>query len=471
MNHESSATGKNELRELIQNTNEVFIEKELIPFLKIPSFSLNRNGIRKALDFLTSYLSNFCEEVEEIEGEINPSLIAKIDGEIKDRLLIYMMYDTQPANNENEWIRNPFNAELAELPEPLDRLGKVIIARGAYNSKTPLMCFLNVIKLLKEKAKLPISLLLLIDGEEELGSPSLVNTLKLKKSEFKSCIEAYYPSIKQDLNGKSVLRLGYKGILSFSIHVSSLNKESHSAFGSIIPNPAVDLISLINTIYNNNEFLIKSLKKSYETSKEELQLVNSLMNTIDIEKIKEKAGIVEANEIDSRTFFVDYIFKPTFNISTLKSGYLDDGFKNYVPNEAICKIDLRFAHNVSVNTLYNEIKEKVEVFARNSKSKIKLIKNIGYESSRVKSDSISIKSLVKTAENLGFATEIWPLSAAAAPVSIIQKVLGLNFITGGLGIGGYAHAPNEYVQLSSVLNTRLANYLFLKSYSDFYSKM
>jgi acetylornithine deacetylase/succinyl-diaminopimelate desuccinylase-like protein len=471
MNHESSANGKNELRELFQNTNEEFIEKDLIPFLKIPSYSLNRNGIRKALDFLTSYLSNFCEEVEEIEGEINPSLIAKIDGEIKDRLLIYMMYDTQPVHNKNEWIRNPFNAESAELPEPLDRLGKVIIARGAYNSKTPLMCFLNVIKLLKENAKLPMSLLLLIDGEEELGSPSLVNTLKLKKSEFKSCIDAYYPSIKQDLNGKSVLKLGYKGILSFSIHVSSLNKESHSAFSGIIPNPAVDLISLINTIYNNNEFLIKSLKKQYEISKEELQLIDKLMNTIEIEKIKEKAGIVEVNQIDSRTFFTDYLFKPTFNISTLKSGYLEDGFKNYVPNEAICKIDVRFAHKVSLSTLYNEIKGKVEAFAHNSKSRVNLIKNIGYETSRVKSNSVLIKSLVKAAEDLGFATEMWPLSAAAAPLSIIQRVLGLNFITGGLGIGGYAHAPNEFVQLSSIRNTRLANYLFLKTYSNFHNKM
>ena len=471
MNNQSSATSKNELREVIQNSNEEFIEKDLIPFLKIPSYSLNPEGIREAIDFLASYLSSFCEEVEEIEGEINPSLIAKIDGEIKDRLLIYMMYDTQPVHNENEWIKNPFKAELVELPEPLDRLGKVIIARGAYNSKTPLMCFLNVVKLLKENAKLPISLLLLIDGEEELGSPSLVNTLKLKKSEFRACIDAYYPSIKQDLNGKSVLKLGYKGILSFSIHISSLNKESHSAFSGIIPNPAGDLISLINTIYNNNEFLINSLKKSYEISKEELQLIDKLMKAIDIEKIKEKAGIVEANKINSRTFFIDYLFKPTFNVSTLKSGYLKHGFKNYVPNEAVCKIDVRFAHKVSVNTLYKEIKEKVESFAQNSKSKIRLIKNIGYESSRVKSDSILIKSLVKTAENLGFATEMWPLSAAAAPLSIIQKVLGLNFITGGLGIGGYAHAPNEFVQLSSIRNTRLANCLFLKTYSNFYNKM
>ena len=67
-------------------------------------------------------------------------------------------------------------------------------------------------------------------------------------------------------------------------------------------------------------------------------------------------------------------------------------------------------------------------------------------------------------------TEIWPLSAAAAPLSKIQKELGLNFITGGLGIGGFAHSPNEFIQVDSILNTRLGFNFFLKTYSDLYSK-
>ncbi|MFX0075516.1 MAG: hypothetical protein ACFE96_08745, partial [Candidatus Hermodarchaeota archaeon] len=102
------------------------------------------------------------------------------------------------------------------------------------------------------------------------------------------------------------------------------------------------------------------------------------------------------------------------------------------------------------------------------KSKVEIIKNIGYESSRVKKNSNLVKSLVNTAENLGKSTEIWPISAAAAPLSVIQKVLGLDFISGGFGIGGYAHAPNEFVQLDSIQTARLANYLFLKEYSKFY---
>lgn len=61
--------------------------------------------------------------------------------------------------------------------------------------------------------------------------------------------------------------------------------------------------------------------------------------------------------------------------------------------------------------------------------------------------------------------EIWPLSPAAAPLSIIKSKFNLNFIAGGLGIGGFAHAPNEFIQVSSILNSRIFNLNFLNNYS------
>jgi len=458
------------IEKLLKESNDEFIKSELIPFLKIPSNTLNEKGIKKAKEFLISYISSFSEEIIEHPGEINPLIIAKVEGKLKKNLLIYMMYDTQPTNKKEDWISDPFGSEIRILSPPLDTLGKCIIARGAYNSKTPLLCFLNVIKLLKEKNELPISLVLLFDGEEEKGSPTLLKFLENenKNKIFENCIGAYYPSTKQDLNGISVLKLGYKGILSLTIKVSSVNKEPHSAFSAMIPNPAADLISLINMIYSSNEFHIDCLKEPYVLSEEEQTLIDDLINKFNIDKIIKKAGIMQTIESDPILAFTNYLFNPTFNISTLKSGYLEEGTKNYVPNEAICKIDIRFAHNISVEQIFKEIKEKIENFSKGTKSKIELIRNAGYEGSRVNKDFALVKSLIKSADVLGVSTELWPISAAAAPLSEIKKILGLNFISGGLGVGGFAHAPNEFIQLDSILNTRLSNYYFLKFYSEFY---
>ena len=395
------------MENLIKNSNVAFINEDLRPFLKIPSNTLNRNGIIQAKNFITSYISGFCEEIKYYKGEINPLILAKVNGNIEDTLLIYMMYDTQPVNKKDEWLSAPFGAEIKVLPPPLDFLGDCIIARGAYNSKTPLICFLNIVKLLKEKDILPLSLLLLFDGEEEMGSPTFLKLLENNKELFQSCIDVYYPSIKQDLSEKSILKLGYKGILSITIKIYSDNKEPHSAFSAMIPNPASELISLLNRIYSNNEFLIDSLKESYALSKEEDSIINDLIKTLDIEKIKKKAGIVRTIEDDKKKAFIGYLFKPTFNISTLKSGYLEEGKKNMVANQALCNIDIRFAHNISVDKIFGEIKEKVEEFSKKSKSTIELIKNVGYEGSRVEKDSILVKSLIESSKFLFLPLTYW----------------------------------------------------------------
>ena len=466
------AKSKTNIIDLIQNSNSQFIENELRPFLKIPSNTLNLEGIEKAKKFIISYISEISEEIKEYKGIINPLIIAKIDGEIKQSLLIYMMYDTQPVNKENEWISDPYGAEIEKLPPPLNKLGNCIIARGAYNSKTPLLCFLNLVKILKRNNSLPISLLLLFDGEEEKGSPSLLKFIEesTHKNMFQNCTDAYYPSMKQDLNGKLVLKLGYKGILSLTIRISSKNKEPHSAFSGMIPNPATDLVFLLNTIYSNNQFQIESLKNPYELTDDEISLKDNLIIKLDFEKFKSKAGIKQTNQDDPQKAFFNYLFNPTFNISTLRSGFLGEGTKNYVANEAVCNVDIRFAHNLTANKIFNELKEKVDIFSKTSKSQIKITKNIGYESSRVRKDTFLVNSLQKSANILGVSTELWPLSAAAAPLSKIQKELGLSFITGGLGIGGFAHSANEFVQYDSIINARLANYHFLKFYSEMIKK-
>ncbi|MHA1472337.1 MAG: M20/M25/M40 family metallo-hydrolase [Promethearchaeota archaeon] len=470
MNEESSSNDRSDIKKLIRRTNEKFIKEDLIRFLKIPSYTSNGIAIKEAKDFIISYISRFCEKITEIEGETNSLLLAEVNGDIKDQLLIYMMYDTQPVNKKNDWITNPFGAEVTDLSKPLDKLDKVIVARGAYNSKTPLLCFLNVVKLLKKEDKLPLSLLLIIDGEEEIGSPTLLNTLKNKKNLFNSCIDAYYPATKQDLKGVSVLKLGYKGILTLTIRASSDNAESHSAFSSMIPNPAQDLIFVLNSVYSENAFKINSLSVPYNRTNKENKLIEDLMESVDLGIIKEKAGIKQTTVDDPKVSLTDYLFNPTFNISTLKSGFLEDGVKNIVANEAVCNIDIRFAHDVSPNLIFEEIKEKVKDITKNLKSRFEIIQNMGYNRSQVKQDSILVKSLVDSYQELGFSTQFWPISAAAAPLSKIQSLLGLNFIVGGLGIGGNAHAPNEFVQVSSIQNTRLSNYLFLKNYSNLYSE-
>ncbi|MFO8019177.1 MAG: M20/M25/M40 family metallo-hydrolase [Promethearchaeia archaeon] len=452
------------LTTIIEKTNDEFIKNDLRPFLQIPSNTLNTKGIQKAKQFILDYIREICDEVTELEGKISPLFLGKISGKSEKTLLIYMMYDTQPVYKTDKWICEPFSGDITQLPAPLDSLGDCIIARGAYNSKSPLLCFLNTIKLLKKEKALPISLLLLFDGEEEKGSPTLLQTLETKQELFKGCMGAYYPAAKQDLNGNAVLKLGYKGILSLTLHITTPNKEPHSAFSGMIPNPASELVNLLTKIYSNSQFQIDSLKQSYELSKEDQKILDQLYAILDLEKIKKKAGIRVTRFKDLEKDFEHYLFSPTFNISTLRSGFLGEGIKNFTPNEAFCNIDIRFAHNIKAQQIFKEIKEIVSHYSNESSANIKLIKHIGYKSSRVQRNSLLVKNLIHGLENFDIDIEIWPISAAAAPLSKIQNILGFDFIVGGMGIGGYAHQMNEFIQLKSIIKMRLLYYYFLNNF-------
>lgn len=454
-----------DIPEKIEDTNKNFIKKDLIPFLKIPSYTMNQEGIKRALNYIKSYISDFSNETEEFEGDINPIILSKVEGNNDSYLIIYMMYDTQPIKNKNEWISPPFKANISIIPS-LTELGKCIIARGAYNSKTPLISFLNIVKILKLRDKLPFSLFLVFDGEEEMGSPSFPSFLNYNKNILSNSLNAYYPALKQDIEKKAILKLGYKGILSLSINVYTNNEEVHSSYSNIIPNPAQDLIKLINFLHSNNTIQIKSLSKNYKLSAEDKHLIKKLTNEKIIEKISKKAGIIYTATQNPQKFLIRYLFKPTFNISTLKSGFLDEGIKNSVPNYSSCNIDIRFPHNIPVDILYNEIKEKINSFSSKFKSNVEIKRNIAYESSRVSKNSILVESLLNSFKTLNIKTELWPISAAASPLSILKKKYGINYITGGLGIAGNAHTANEFVQLDSILNTRMGFYYFLEMYAN-----
>jgi len=464
----SNSINLENIRNQIQEENALFITNDLQEFLRIPSYSLNSNGIEQAKKFIINYISEFCEEINIFEHKINPTIFTEVKGNSPEKLLIYMMYDTQPVNKEKEWISPPFAAEISRLNPPLDKLGDCIIARGSYNSKTPLMMFLNVVKILKRENMLPISLVLVFDGEEEIGSPTFREFLNQNKSKIKQCIDCYYTSAKQNIDKTPVIKMGYKGILSLSIKAYSENKEPHSAFSNIIANPARDLYIFLNKIYDESKFKIESLKKPYILKPKESELFEKLIEKVDIDKVFTKAGIVQTLEKDLKSVFSKYLFQPTFNISTLKSGFLEDGYKNVVANSALVNIDIRFARtNISPVQIFNEIKNKLHNFIKKSDSKFDLKYNMGYSGSRVPIDSIINKTFLETCKNMNLEPEIWPLSAAAAPLSILKTKFNLNFLSGGLGLGGYAHAPNEFIQVSSILDARIFNFYFLNNYSRF----
>ena len=106
------------------------------------------------------------KEAELVPTSGHPGVWGYYDAGAEKTLAVYMMYDVQPVEPTG-WSVNAFDGALVDRP-----LGKVLMARGATNQKAPERAFLNALEaIIKTQGKLPVNLMVVAEGEEELGSP------------------------------------------------------------------------------------------------------------------------------------------------------------------------------------------------------------------------------------------------------------------------------------------------------------
>src|SRR3990172_1357781 len=136
--------------------------------LRQPSISAQNVGVRECADLLRGWLLERGAAVEYHGAETHPVIFAEWQVGAPKTLLIYGMYDVQPVEDQ-PWTHPPFAAEVADHPLG----GPSVIARGACNSKGPLMAFLHTLEAWRATGGLPVNIKWTIEGEEEIGSLAL----------------------------------------------------------------------------------------------------------------------------------------------------------------------------------------------------------------------------------------------------------------------------------------------------------
>lgn len=153
--------------------------KNIQEFIRQPTISNTGEGMEEGAEHLRGVYEKLgCQIAEIRETPGYPVVYGEIDAEASKTLLIYMMYDCMPAD-EPGWVVPPFEAKLVSNHQignypPFE---SVLMARGAINSKGPLMAFLNTVQSIQTTDQLPVNLILLAEGEEEQASRIItVNT-------------------------------------------------------------------------------------------------------------------------------------------------------------------------------------------------------------------------------------------------------------------------------------------------------
>ncbi len=274
--------------------------------------------------------------------EINPAY---------ETLLFYLQIDGQPVDS-SEWHQpHPFQPVLKKkikeewqivdwsiLADGFDPNLRVF-ARSASDSKGPAMTFITALQILKEKGIQPkFNIKVIMDFQEELGSPTLSPLVESKRDLFQAKMMLIMDGTRH-LSNLPTLTFGARGIATVQLRAFGALRNLHSGqYGNFAPNPVFHLARVLGQLKEENgRVLIPHFYDGVALSNSEKALINNVPE--DLATIKKSLGIATIDSVG--TTYQEALQYPSLNIRGLKAAWVEEKVRTLLPNEAIAEIDMR----------------------------------------------------------------------------------------------------------------------------------
>src|SRR6516162_9908085 len=389
-----------------------------------------------------------------INTDGKPGVFATLDAGAPKTVGLYFMYDVKQFDPA-EWTSPPTEARIVDKPG----FGKVLVGRGAVNQKGPEAAFLASLHAIRGAGrKIPVNLVLVAEGEEEIGSPhihQLVRRPEVLEALGKS-VGVFMPSASQDLDGVVTVSLGAKGVIEVELVSSGEKwgrgpaKDIHSSLKAMVDSPAWHLIKALNTLVSEdgNVVTIDNYPKPRPLSAEEKAMIQA------VSRVRSEA---QAKKLYSVQHWIDNLpweqanerleSQPTANIEGLVGGYTGPGGKTILPHRAVAKMDFRLVPDMKAADALAAVRAHL---AKRGFGDIEVNMTGGYDPTSTSANSALIQSQVATYKNFGIDPLLWPRNAGSYPgYAFTGEPLKLPSGHFGLGHGSGAHAPDEYYVIES----------------------
>lgn len=294
------------------------------------------------LDFETQILTSKGIPHVLATWEINPAY---------ETLLFYLQIDGQPVDS-SEWNQpHPFQPVLKKkingvweivdwsiLADGFDPDLRVF-ARSASDSKGPAMTFITALQILKEKGIQPkFNIKVIMDFQEELGSPTLSPLVESKRNLFQAKMMLIMDGTRH-LSNLPTLTFGARGIATVQLRVFGAVRNLHSGqYGNFAPNPVFHLARVLGQLKDENgRVLIPHFYDGVTLSDAEKVLINNVPEDLAI--IKKSLGIATIDSVGAT--YQEALQYPSLNIRGLKAAWVEKEVRTLLPNEAIAEIDMR----------------------------------------------------------------------------------------------------------------------------------
>ncbi len=430
--------------------------KMLQDWIAVPSIAAENKGYPEGPEYMARLAREAgFQHVEVVPTAGKSGVFATLDAGAPNTLGVYFMYDVKQYDPA-EWSSPPLEARLVDKPG----LGKVIVGRGATNTKGPQVAFLAALHALRAaNQKLPVNVVLICEGEEEIGSPNF-SQIAFKphiEAALKKCVGIIIPLGNQDPDGSVQVNLGAKGIVELEL-VSTGEKwgrgpkhDVHSSLFAHIDSPVWHLVQALNTLVKEDGHtpaVDGFFDKVKPLSPELRRILNEAIPKRNEEATKRALGVQHwfANE-PWETSLVRLVSQPTINIQGLVGGYTGPGGKTILPHRAVAKIDMRLVPDMTAKETLVLLKAHL---AKHGFGDIEVNMTGGYDPTSTPADSKLVQAMLATYRKSGIDPLLWPRLAGSWPgVTFTGAPLNLAAGQFGLGHGGGAHAPDEYYLIES----------------------
>jgi acetylornithine deacetylase/succinyl-diaminopimelate desuccinylase-like protein len=434
--------------------------RNLQKWIQQPSISNTGEGIQESAQMVKGYFDQLgCQQsrvydpgITEWGQQSNPVVYAKCDEGAKRTILIYWQYDTMPVTQPDLWIRPPFAGDLVEQAP----YKKVLIGRGATNSKGPEMSQLNALMAIKAvKGKLPVNIIFVAEGDEERMDVGLRTFVKAHPDLFKGAEALYGPGpsegclfIELTTSGKSWGR----GPTYSDIH--GANKRS-------VDSPAWRHIKMLSTLVadNGNKVLIPGFYANIEpltaAEKASLEAAAKTMKPEEAAKNLGVARFIADKPIDIVTM---QRHGTSFNLDGIWSGNMFPGGSGAIlPNTITSKHNIRYVPNMTGPDIVKKLRAYLDKEGYRD-VQIHVVGDVPWAKQR--HDSEIAKASDRMYDAFGAARRSPPVENQASimggywPAYLFSgDPISLPIAGGAVGSGGGAHAANEFYVIEGAKKT------------------
>lgn len=427
----------------IDSRRDDFIQR-LLAYVSRPSISAQGIGIAETADSLVDFLRGLGMDARLLPSNGWPFVYGRrTDQPGAPTVLLYGHYDVQPPDPLEAWISPPFAPEI--------RNGR-IYGRGVGDNKGQHLAQLLAIESwLAVTDRLPCNVVVLLEGEEELGSPHIAACVRAHRellADVDFVITADGPTHE---SGRPCIEFGPRGIVSFELRVRHANQDFHSGnWGNVAPNPIWTLVHLLATMKDaDGRVLIEGFYDNVlPPSPLEQQALDSL--PLDLPGLMAKTEMSRLDEPQDRPFFDRLSTWPTFTVNGFHSGYGGPGSKTVLPHEAFAKCDIRLVSEQGVEEIFT----KVEAHVARHAPEVQVIRRGGMLPSRTPLDSPFTGPLQKAIRAAwGEEPLLIPPMGGSLPDYVWTKILGVHsFIIPYANHDEANHAPNENLEVERFIN-------------------